>query len=113
MSQPALKRTEESVQPWWHDFFDDAYAAYGLVSIDPVEDAQRVEFLVRTLELEPGDRIFDQCCGIGRLSLPLAERGMRIVGVDRVASYIEAARRESARRGLKDCEFHCGDAAEF
>lgn len=98
--------------PWWHEFFDDAYAAYGLVAGDPAEDAQRVEFLVRTLQLKSGDRVFDQCCGIGRLSLPLAEKGIHVVGVDRVASYVDAARREAARRQLENCEFHCADATE-
>jgi SAM-dependent methyltransferase len=46
------------------------------------------------------------------LSLPLAERGIRVVGVDLISDYVEQATNEAARRGL-ECRFHRGDAFEF
>jgi SAM-dependent methyltransferase len=105
--------SEES--PWWSSFFDDTYADIGLVPAGDKAVTARdavVDFLVRVLRLRPGDRVFDQCCGVGRLSIPLAQRGARVVGVDVTARYIERARQEAAGRGL-DCEFHVGDGFEF
>jgi SAM-dependent methyltransferase len=44
--------------------------------------AQEVEFLVRTLELEPGSRVLDVGCGPGRHAHALARKGIDVVGVD-------------------------------
>jgi SAM-dependent methyltransferase len=100
---------------WWDSFFDDLYADIGLAhtSVEAtVARANLLDRLVAKLHVSPGDTVFDQCCGIGRLALPLAERGMHVIGVDQAASYIARANAEAARRKLP-CEFHVGDAFEF
>ncbi|MHC4129456.1 MAG: class I SAM-dependent methyltransferase [Planctomycetota bacterium] len=98
--------------PWWHTFFDMTYAEVGFTAADPEHVARTVEFLHRVLELTERTRLFDQCCGIGRLSLPLARRGVHVIGVDRTAAYIEQARQAAADEGLP-AEFHCADAFQF
>ena len=101
-----------SQTPWWRTFFDRTYADFGLTDADPEHIAKTAEFLHRVLELGEGLRVFDQCCGVGRLSLPLARRGMRVTGVDQTEAYIEQARRAARDEGLP-AEFHCADAFEF
>ena len=97
---------------WWHEFFDDEYAAYGLSQTKSETLALMCDVIIDHLGVSPGQTIFDQCCGIGRISLPLAERGFRMLGVDQSQPYIDSCRRETARRSLS-CEFHHGDAFEF
>ena len=101
-----------SDNPWWHTFFDEAYADFGLADLDDEKREELVSFLLEKLHLSGGDRLFDQCCGVGRLSLPIAERGIRVIGVDRVAGYVDRARRKAGRGGLP-AEFHCADAFDF
>ncbi len=97
---------------WWQTFFDDDYAAYGLAN-DPPEIIERsVNLIIRALELRPGHTVFDQCCGIGRISIPLAQRGIQIIGVDLVESYVRTARQRATEANLP-CEFHVGDACNF
>src|SRR5947209_3462060 len=97
---------------WWESFFDDVFA--DLVLVRPEGESLRAEvgFLMEKLRLSPGGRVFDQCCGVGGLSLPLADRGLRVVGVDLNAGYVRRARAAAAARGL-DCAFHAGDAFAF
>ena len=102
----------DNPSPWWHRFFDLTYAEIGLTEADPERVATTVEFLHRVLELGEGMRVFDQCCGVGRLSLPLARRGVQVTGVDQTADYIEQADRSARDEGLP-AEFHCADAFEF
>lgn len=64
-------------------------------------------------EFPPADPVLDLGCGTGDLALALAERGLRVVGVDIVESAIEQAR-EKARSAPPSVaarvEFRVGDA---
>lgn len=112
--QPALQedRSLPGRESWWRSFFDDAYADYGLTDADPQLPDRIAEFVIKSLELSPGEVVFDQCCGRGRIGLPLARRGMRVIGVDLSQTYIESAQRQAAAESLP-CVFHCADAFEF
>jgi 2-polyprenyl-3-methyl-5-hydroxy-6-metoxy-1,4-benzoquinol methylase len=60
-------------------------------------------------------RALDVGCGQGRLALPLAEwltRGS-VVGVDITPAAVERAQRYASEYGLRNAEFHAGDALEF
>src|SRR5262245_33013652 len=53
---------------------------------------QEVEYVVRALALQPGERVLDVGCGPGRHAHELARRGIRVHGVDISARFIEIAR---------------------
>ncbi len=94
---------------WWTTLYDDALADVLLDAADPAETEATAEFLVRALELAPGARVFDQCCGTGRLSIPLARRGFEVTGVDLIEAYVARARAAAERAGVV-ARFHAGDA---
>ncbi len=97
---------------WWETFYDEGFAA-AIMDADADARSQReADFLVEALHLEPGARVFDQCCGIGRLSLVLARRGFSVVGVDAIPAYVAHAQTACAAEH-HDAEFHAGDAREF
>jgi SAM-dependent methyltransferase len=56
--------------------------------------------------------VFDQCCGIGRFGLPIAAKGIRVVGVDLSAGYIARAQALANEAGLP-CAFYAADAFDF
>lgn len=61
-------------------------------------------------EVPQGGKVLDLCCGIGRHSLLLAERGYQVVGVDLSPVLIGRARELANSRGLEDkVEFLEGD----
>jgi ubiquinone/menaquinone biosynthesis C-methylase UbiE len=64
------------------------------------------------LELQPRSTVFDQCCGTGVMSFALAERGVKVVGVDLCQKYINQAATVANRQGL-DCRFVQGDAFQY
>ncbi|MEZ4381266.1 MAG: class I SAM-dependent methyltransferase [Nannocystaceae bacterium] len=95
--------------PWWESLYDLEMAA----ALFPRERARlelEVDALVRHLALEPGQRVFDQCCGVGTLSAPLVARGYEILGVEQAAAYVEAAR---VAAGSGRAEFVAEDARVF
>jgi len=73
---------------------------------------EEVEKLEKLLQIEERARILDLCCGNGRHSLVLSQRGFDVVGVDRTTAYIEEARSEAEKRGL-DVTFVVADMREY
>ncbi|HEY2104937.1 MAG TPA: class I SAM-dependent methyltransferase [Candidatus Binataceae bacterium] len=80
---------------WYVDFFRDDYlAVYNhLFSADGAE--KEVAFAERALELKPGARILDLCCGQGRHSVPLARRGFQVTGLDLNPAYLDLAQQSA------------------
>jgi SAM-dependent methyltransferase len=79
--------TESS--PWYVDFFRDDY----LKIYDHLFTAERAEkevaFAQQVLELKPGARILDLCCGQGRHSVPFARCGLEVTALDLNPAYLD------------------------
>ena len=89
---------------WWEGFFDEEYARYFL----PPQVEEQARLVAGLLQLNPGQRGFDQCCGQGRFSQALARLGLQPVGVDACEEYVEAA-----RAACPQGHFFCADASVF
>jgi 2-polyprenyl-3-methyl-5-hydroxy-6-metoxy-1,4-benzoquinol methylase len=97
---------------WWAELYDDALADVLLERTDAASIERTLGFLRRVLAIAPGDRVFDQCCGIGSLAIPLARAGFDVVGVDQAARYIERAAAAAAAANVT-LELAAGDAFEW
>lgn len=56
------------------------------------------------------ETVFDLYCGIGTISLFLAQQAARVVGIELVAEAIADARRNAERNDIHNVEFHIGQA---
>lgn len=73
---------------WWTSGFFEAFRpAFGLID-KKATDAQ-VKYLIKNLKLKPGHSFLDCPCGIGRVSIPMAKKGIRVIGVDITKSYLD------------------------
>lgn len=78
---------------WWKSFFDADYIRIWGSAERPLDIAQEVQGIWDLLALHEGSRLLDAPCGYGRLSLPLAERGAIVLGVDQSAAQLAEAER--------------------
>jgi SAM-dependent methyltransferase len=101
--------TIAALPDWVGTLYDDLLAEV-LLRRDDV--ARETAFLVRTLGLRPGMRVLDQGCGLGSLAIPLARRGIAVVGVDQCARYVAQAREDAAVEELL-AEFACAEAGGY
>lgn len=88
-------------------FGDDYLHFYeGILS----EERNRVDTdrIVDVLGLMPDDTVLDAPCGHGRIANRLAERGMRVTGVDATEKFIDLARQDAASRGV-EVDYRVGD----
>lgn len=98
-------------QSWWPALYDDLLADVLLERADGAELQNTLRFLTDALQLSPGARVFDQCCGIGSLSVPLAKHHS-VVGWDLMPGYIERAQR-AARAAHLEAELVAADAFHY
>lgn len=78
---------------WWQTFLDAdprLLPGSGATASDS-RAALEVDFFVRALELNRGDRVLDAPCGYGRVARLLAERGMNVLGVDQSQELLDRA----------------------
>jgi cyclopropane fatty-acyl-phospholipid synthase-like methyltransferase len=85
-------------QDWWKNFFRDFRPIFD--NVPASTSTAQARYLIRKLQLKAGDRFLDCPCGIGRLSLPLARRGIRVTGVDLECTYLEELAQVARRRKL-------------
>jgi SAM-dependent methyltransferase len=71
---------------------------------------RQVDELVRFAGLMQGERVLDVGCGMGRYTLPLAERGLRVEGIDLSETLLD--RLSSFNAGRHDIPLHCADIAD-
>jgi len=101
-----------SKENWWGGLYDELLADFLLENRTPEEEQKSAEFLLNKLELNPGNSVFDQCCGTGVLSLKMAEAGCRVYGVDQAETYIKSAQDKAQKEG-REIEFKAADAFEY
>ena len=90
------------------DAFDDDYLYFYEEFLTAERTAGDVDLVWKLLELEPGLEVLDLACGHGRIANSLAERGVRVTGLDATPRFLELAREDAARRGV-DVEYVEGD----
>ncbi len=96
-----------SDEAFWEELFDFIFPPEHLALGE--DTAARA---VRLLGLAPASAVLDLGCGPGRVAVPLARMGHRVVGVDAQAGYLARARAWAAREGVP-LELRQGDVARM
>jgi SAM-dependent methyltransferase len=100
---------------WFEDesFWVDVYPFTFTEERLGMGDAEVAKILALAGIAGPGGRTaLDLCCGPGRHAVPLAQRGMRVTGVDRTQFHLDLAR-ERARMADVSVELVEGDMRNF
>jgi SAM-dependent methyltransferase len=86
--------------PWYREFFGEEYFRLFEGALTAERTVREVEGIVNLLNLPPGSRILDLCCGHGRIAIPLAQRGYRVTGLDLSEVFLERAKSDEAAAGV-------------
>jgi len=65
------------------------------------------------LAARPEEVVVDAYCGVGTISLFIAEDCARVIGIEQVAPAVEDAKANAAANGVKNAEFLCGSVEDI
>ena len=110
---------QEFLTLWGRDWLEEELCGHtfrlSVPSFFQVNRAQTETLYRRTLDfagLTGTETVVELYCGIGTISLTLAERAKQVIGVEVVPQAVEDAKENAARSGLAHkTRFECGDAA--
>jgi SAM-dependent methyltransferase len=86
--------------PWYASFFGQDYLDVYGYQFTAERARSETEFAARALELQPGERVLDLCCGQGRHAVLLAALGMDVTGLDLSEQYLDLTQAAAREQGV-------------
>jgi 23S rRNA (uracil1939-C5)-methyltransferase len=96
-----------------YDYIGDvkfAISALSFYQVNPVQTRVLYEKALEYANLSGEENVIDAYCGIGTISLFLAQKARKVFGVEIVPEAIEDAKRNAALNGITNAEFAVGEA---
>ncbi|MCH6265071.1 23S rRNA (uracil(1939)-C(5))-methyltransferase RlmD [Neobacillus citreus] len=96
-----------------YDYIGDvkfAISALSFYQVNPVQTKVLYDKALEYADLDGEESVIDAYCGIGTISLFLAQKARKVFGVEVVPEAIEDARRNAALNGMTNAEFAVGEA---
>jgi ubiquinone/menaquinone biosynthesis C-methylase UbiE len=88
--------------PSWEMMYrDEKTSWFWPPAYDPKSSPPEVEAVVSLLGAKPGARLLDLACGQGWLTIPLAQRGLEVTGLDLSATLLARAEQAAVQAGVK------------
>ena len=81
--------------------------------INPLQTEKLYQAALDFAGLQSGDLLCDVYCGAGTITLMMASRCRRAVGIEIVPAAVENARKNAAANGISNAVFHAGKAEEL
>ncbi|MDF2472823.1 MAG: rlmD [Anaerocolumna sp.] len=81
--------------------------------VNPIQTKKLYEIALNYADLHGEEVVWDLYCGIGTISLFLAEKAKQVYGVEIIPEAIEDARRNAEINGIQNAEFFVGAAEDI
>ena len=111
---------KEILPIWGQDYIEDyignvkyRISPLSFYQVNPVQTEKLYGKALEYAGLTGRETVWDLYCGIGTISLFLAQKAKQVYGVEIVPSAIEDAKDNARRNGIKNAEFYVGKAEEI
>ncbi len=80
--------------------------------VNPTQTSKLYDAALKAADLKGDETVWDLYCGIGTISLFLAQKAKKVIGVEIVPEAIEDAKENALLNGISNAEFFCGKSEE-
>ena len=109
----------EMIFVWGQDYITDCIgnikyqiSQLSFYQVNPVQTKKLYETALEYADLKGNETVWDLYCGIGTISLFLAQKAGKVYGVEIVPQAIHDARQNAKLNGIENAEFFVGKAEE-
>lgn len=81
--------------------------------VNPVQTEKLYRTAIEFANLSEDEEVWDICCGIGTISICMADHAKFVHGIEIVPEAIEDAKKNAAANGIDNIEFVCAAAEEY
>ena len=110
---------KELITLWGNDFITDfigdicfRISPLSFFQVNPIQTEQLYQKALQYANLSGKEMVWDLYCGIGTISLFLAQKAKKVYGVEIVEQAIENAKENAKRNQIENVEFFTGKAEE-
>ena len=110
---------QEMKSVWGQDYITDyignvkyQISPLSFFQVNPVQTRKLYERALEYADVESGETVWDLYCGIGTISLFLAQKAKQVYGVEIVPQAIEDAKHNAKLNGFTNAEFYVGKAED-
>lgn len=110
---------QEMKSVWGQDYITDyignvkyQISPLSFFQVNPVQTRKLYERALEYADVESGETVWDLYCGIGTISLFLAQKAKQVYGVEIVPQAIEDAKHNARLNGFTNAEFYVGKAED-
>jgi SAM-dependent methyltransferase len=86
---------------WYQEFFGEDYLRIYTPFLSEEKTLREVDGISKLLKLAAGSSILDLCCGHGRHTIPLAQRGYQMTGLDLSEPLLQRARAHALAQAVQ------------
>jgi len=83
-----------------NSYFDGYYKDIWRTIMPAELTIKETDFMLQSLDLQPGNKVLDLMCGFGRHAMALAKKGVQVTAVDNLEEYIDEINAIAAREEL-------------
>lgn len=109
----------EIITLWGEDYIQDnigeityRISPLSFYQVNPIQTKRLYETALEYAELKGQETVWDLYCGIGTISLFLAQKAKQVYGVEIIPQAIEDARANASLNGIANAKFYVGKAEE-
>lgn len=88
-------------------------SAKSFYQVNPVQTKVLYEQALAFAQLSGSEEVLDLYCGVGTISLFLAQHAKHVTGIEIVGDAIRNAKENARRNGIDHVDFICSDAAQY
>lgn len=88
-------------------------SAKSFYQVNPVQTRVLYETALKACQLQGDETVLDLYCGVGTISMFLANHAKKVIGIEIVEAAISNAKANAVRNGISNITFVCSDAAAY